>query len=204
MKYYFLFFLMLGFAFSCSTDDAEFENVRSTSERWVQDVILPRYKGPIKYNTLSNQTLKEALRTDCYIKQKFNGTLEPQYISRYNSRILDVWEDYYIIGNEIKNNTQANDVLVSDLLRLAYVRDQNIYQCICSDKALKRIPESNPVLFYIYRVFVHLGKSNDSKTGFDELIIDVVLDENLNILNSETDLPQSTEKILVHLLEKEE
>lgn len=203
-----ILFYILVFSFllqSCTSDDAEFENVRSSAERWVFDIVMPRYKGAaIKYNDPTNQTLKEALKNDCYVKQKSDGDLALEYQTRYNNRILDIWQNFYIIGNEIRNQALPNEILMNDLSRLAYIRNQNISLSVCSNNALKKIKEIKPHLFYIYRVYIILDKENSKGIEFSEIAVDVILDNELNILNSENDLPQSAEKIPVNFPEEEE
>ncbi|NDV94210.1 hypothetical protein D0T84_04660 [Dysgonomonas sp. 521] len=204
MKHLLLFVCVLFF-FSCSSDDAEFVNVSSTAEKWVQDNILPCYKkAAIKYDVPTNQSLRLALKNDCYVKQKFEGNLALEYKARYNQRTLDLWQNYYIIGSEIKNLTSTNDAMVTNLSRLAYIRNQNIALSICSDKALKRVQEIRPSLFYIYRVYISLDKNDYNSIEYSEIAIDIILDNEMNILNSEADLPRSTENVPVDLPEKEE
>jgi hypothetical protein len=182
-----------------------FVNVRSTAERWVQDNVLPCYKkAAIKYDDPTNQSLKEALKNDCYVKQKFEGNLSLEYKTRYNRRILDIWQNFYTIGNDIKNQASPNEVLMADLSRLAYIRNQNISLSVCSNNALKKVQGIKPVLFYIYRVYITLDKDDSKGIEFSEIAVDVILDNELNILNSENDLPRSTENITVNLPEKEE
>lgn len=201
----YLLLLACIFLYSCGSDDAEFVNVRSTAERWVQDNVLPCYKkAAIKYDDPANQSLKEALKNDCYVKQKFEGNLSLEYKTRYNRRILDIWQNFYTIGNDIKNQESPNEVLMADLSRLAYIRNQNISLSVCSNNALKKVQEIKPVLFYIYRVNITLDKDDSKGIEFSEIAVDVILDNELNILNSENDLPRSTENIPVNLPEKEE
>lgn len=201
----YLLLLACIFLYSCGSDDAEFVNVRSTAERWVQDNVLPCYKkAAIKYDDPTNQSLKEALKNDCYVKQKFEVNLSLEYKTRYNRRILDIWQNFYTIGNDIKNQESPNEVLMADLSRLAYIRNQNISLSVCSNNALKKVQEIKPVLFYIYRVYITLDKDDSKGIEFSEIAVDVILDNELNILNSENDLPRSTENIPVNLPEKEE
>lgn len=201
----YLLLLACIFLYSCGSDDAEFVNVRSTAERWVQHNVLPCYKkAAIKYDDPTNQSLKEVLKNDCYVKQKFEVNLSLEYKTRYNRRILDIWQNFYTIGNDIKNQESPNEVLMADLSRLAYIRNQNISLSVCSNNALKKVQEIKPVLFYIYRVNITLDKDDSKGIEFSEIAVDVILDNELNILNSENDLPRSTENIPVNLPEKEE
>lgn len=201
----YLLLLACIFLYSCGSDDAEFVNVRSTAERWVQHNVLPCYKkAAIKYDDPTNQSLKEVLKNDCYVKQKFEVNLSLEYKTRYNRRILDIWQNFYTIGNDIKNQESPNEVLMADLSRLAYIRNQNISLSVCSNNALKKVQEIKPVLFYIYRVYITLDKDDSKGIEFSEIAVDVILDNELNILNSENDLPRSTENIPVNLPEKEE
>lgn len=186
MKRIILFFSLAILFLSCS-DNEEKAKVISASEKWIKENVITLYKAEEKPILLST---KEDIETESnfkylYKKYEWKGALESEHnFLEYDQKGLQALNIY----NEYSKSTEMLEPTEESISHKNYLSDWTKRSSELLESSSCEMDIKNTSSFFVIRYVIkyknlHPAKNvNTEQYNYD--MIDIILDENFNVINS--------------------